>query len=320
MKKNQQQFPIFDDSEELFKLAFENANIGMCLVSLDGKLFRVNSQMSKIFGYSKQELEQMSVNDIANPSYANVSPTFINKAASGEIDHTTFEKEYIHKNGNIVYGQVSSSIVRDSNGKPAYFISHVIDITERKQLEEQMRQLAFYDPLTNLPNRRLLNERLDQALVICKRNDTYGALMFLDLDNLKMLNDKQGHEFGDALLIQVSRRLKKCIREIDTIARLGGDEFVVMLNDLSVQRFEATQKTMAVAEKIRSILSEPYLLSVIQDDGSEVNSVYQSSVSIGIVIFNHEYRNLADILRWADIAMYKAKEAGRNAIRLYEIH
>jgi len=306
------------DSDELFRLAFENANIGMCLVDLNGGLFKVNKQMSNIFGYSQQELESMNVNDIANHEYKNVSPTFITKAKNGEVEHTVFEKEYIHKNGHVVHGQVSSSLVRNVAGEPLYFISHVVDVTEQKHLEEQMRQLAFYDTLTNLPNRRLLNERLNQTLTASKRTGSYAALMFLDLDNLKILNDIQGHEFGDELLIEVSNRLRNSVREIDTIARLGGDEFVVMLSDLSVDRFEAEQNARAIAEKIRTVLSEPYLLTITQEDSTKISSLYQSSASIGIVMFNHEYKSLGDILRWADIAMYKAKEAGRNTIRIYD--
>ena len=125
--------------EERLRLAFEDANIGMCLVDLQGQLTKVNHQMCEIFGYSQEELERMTVNDIAHPEDLNISPTFIKRATSGEIEHTNFEKRYLHKDGHIVWGAVSSSLVRDAQGKPQYFISHVQDITQRKKAEEALR-------------------------------------------------------------------------------------------------------------------------------------------------------------------------------------
>ena len=193
------------------------------------------------------------------------------------------------------------------------------DITVRKQMEDQIRQLAFFDTLTGLPNRHLLGDRLSLLMVSSKRTGSHAALMFLDLDNFKPLNDTHGHPVGDLLLIEVAGRLKHCVREMDTVARFGGDEFVVMLSDLDSGRAESIAKAAAVAEKIRASLSAPYRLSVKRPDGHSLIVEHQCTVSIGVVLFvNHEAAP-DEILKWADTAMYQAKEAGRNLVRFYGI-
>lgn len=192
------------------------------------------------------------------------------------------------------------------------------DITERKQLEEQVRQMAFYDALTHLPNRRMLNDRLDQAIAASKRNACYGALMFLDLDNFKPLNDKHGHVAGDILLMEAANRLKSCIREMDTVARFGGDEFVVMLSEFETDKISATLQARNVAEKILATLSEPYLLAVLHDDQPSEMVEYHCTASIGFTVFVNHEGGRDEILKQADDAMYQAKAAGRNSIRFYE--
>jgi diguanylate cyclase (GGDEF)-like protein len=178
--------------------------------------------------------------------------------------------------------------------------------------------MAFFDTLTQLPNRRMLNDRLEQAMAASKRTSCYGALMFLDLDNFKPLNDKHGHVAGDLLLIEVAKRLKSCIREMDTVARFGGDEFVVMLSELEADKIAATGHARNIAEKILSTLSEPYLLTVLHDDQPTEMVKHHCTASIGITVFiNHEGSGEV-ILKQADNAMYQAKEAGRNSIRIYE--
>ena len=192
------------------------------------------------------------------------------------------------------------------------------DITERKQMEEQVRQLAFYDPLTLLPNRRLLTDRLSQAMAASKRSACYCALMILDLDNFKPLNDTYGHLLGDLLLIEVARRLTHCVREIDTVGRFGGDEFVVMLSELSTDQALSTAQAQAVAEKIRSSLSEPYLITVHHEGRSDTLLTHCCTASIGVVIFIDNETPQDDILKWADAAMYQAKKVGRNSVRFYD--
>jgi diguanylate cyclase (GGDEF)-like protein/PAS domain S-box-containing protein len=194
----------------------------------------------------------------------------------------------------------------------------VTDITVTKQMEEEVRQLAFYDPLTKLPNRRLLNDRLSQSFSAGKRSGFYSALMFLDLDNFKPLNDTHGHVAGDLLLIEVASRLKRCVREIDTVARIGGDEFVVLLSQLNVDKAESTSLAGIVAEKIRTTLAEPYLLTINHEAKEAATVEHRCSASIGVVVYMNHQGTQDDIVQWADTAMYEAKEAGRNSIRFYD--
>jgi len=193
----------------------------------------------------------------------------------------------------------------------------VQDVTERKQMEEQVRQLAFYDTLTNLPNRRLLLERLNQAVLASKRNNLYGALLFLDLDNFKSLNDTHGHSMGDLLLIEVASRITGCVRATDTTARIGGDEFVVILNDLGGGKTEAISQAGHIAEKIRASLARPYMLPV-QQEGKVDNVIeHHCKSSIGATLFIGQKVGIDDILKFADFAMYQAKQDGGNLVRFY---
>lgn len=206
----------------------------------------------------------------------------------------------------------------DDQGAFLGYIGSCIDITDRHQMEEQVQQLAYYDPLTKLPNRRLLSERLSQAMMASKRSGRYGALMFLDLDNFKPLNDTQGHAAGDLLLIEVAKRLKSCVREIDTVARIGGDEFVVMLSELEAHKTESNLQAHTIAEKIRITLAEPYQLTVKHDEETDTPVMHRCTASIGVVVFSNQEGSQEDILKWADAAMYQAKEGGRNQIRFHE--
>ncbi|MCX7192289.1 MAG: PAS domain S-box protein [Proteobacteria bacterium] len=191
------------------------------------------------------------------------------------------------------------------------------DISDRRAAEEQIRSLAFYDTLTLLPNRRLLNDRLGQTMAASRRNGHYGALMFLDLDNFKPLNDQHGHGVGDLLLIEVAHRISRCVREIDTVSRFGGDEFVVMLSRLDVDKAESTLQAGIIAEKIRVLLAEPYILTIRQEGQAESAVEHRCTSSIGVVLFNHK-AGMEDIFKWADIAMYQAKADGRNLIRFFD--
>lgn len=188
-------------------------------------------------------------------------------------------------------------------------ISTFIDITERKQHQHDVEQLAFYDPLTRLPNRRLLMDRLQHALSANPRNDRHGAVLFIDLDNFKTLNDTQGHAAGDLLLIEVARRLKACVREEDTVARLGGDEFVLLLDNLGDSHETAGAHAARVAHKILQELNRPYALNGYGHD---------SSPSIGVVLFYDRSSSADELLQHADSAMYQSKNAGRNTVRFYD--
>jgi diguanylate cyclase (GGDEF)-like protein len=187
-----------------------------------------------------------------------------------------------------------------------------------RESESRFRQLADYDTLTRLPNRRLLLDRLWQTMLSSKRSGHYGALMFIDLDNFKPLNDRCGHKVGDLLLIEVARRISGCVRETDTVARFGGDEFVVMLGDMGMDKAASTAQAGIIAEKIRARLAEPYLLKPPQQGKAESIAVeHRCTSSIGVVLFINQDASPEDVLGQADVAMYQAKADGRNLIRFF---
>lgn len=188
------------------------------------------------------------------------------------------------------------------------------EIAERKQMEEQVRQLAFYDALTKLPNRLLLQDRLSQAVAASTRDTCYGAVLFIDLDNFKPLNDAHGHEVGDSLLVEAADRLKACMRAVDTVARFGGDEFVVVLSKLDPDAQGSRAQAQLIAEKISALLAAPYMLTVQQAGMPDVAVEHHCTASIGVALFINHDSSLTDILKRADAAMYQAKKAGRNAI------
>lgn len=225
-------------------------------------------------------------------------------------------EEILLKDGTII--DRYSAPITAADGKYYGRVWYFRDITERKKADELIRNLAFNDALTNLPNRRLLLDRMKQAMVASKRSGRYGATMFLDLDNFKPLNDAHGHDMGDLLLIEVAHRITRCVREIDTVARFGGDEFVVMLSELDPDQEMSAQQAAIVAEKIRVALAAPYLLSHRQADNSEITVEHHCSASIGVVLFISNESNPEDVIKWADVAMYRAKEGGRNRVSIID--
>ncbi|WP_198064183.1 diguanylate cyclase domain-containing protein [Neptunomonas qingdaonensis] len=220
----------------------------------------------------------------------------LNKNWQGEIWNK-------RKNGEIYPEWISLTTVSNPDGSPAYYISVSSDITQRKKDAQQINFMAYYDPLTGLPNRILLQDRLKQALVQAHRNRQHGAVFILDIDHFKVINDSLGHLIGDDLLQEVAKRLSDCIREEDTISRLGGDEFVVLLADLGEDKKNAISHASSVAEKIIHTISEPFI--------TQENKL-QITVSIGIVMFPDDTDQIIDLMKLADNAMYKVKQSGRN--------
>jgi len=233
-------------------------------------------------------------------------------------DVPPIEHQIIRKDGNTRWVSDTTILLRNASGKLLSYDGVISDISERKTAEEQIRSLAFYDTLTQLPNRRLLNDRMEQTMAASKRSGLYGALMFLDLDNFKPLNDAHGHDVGDLLLIKVAYRITGCMREMDTVARFGGDEFVVMLSELDVDKTESTKQAGIVAEKIRATLDEPYVLKIQHEGKAETTVEYHCTSSIGVVLFINHEAGTEDIIKWADMAMYQAKEGGGNLIRFFD--
>ncbi len=284
---------------------------GIIVTDANDTILKVNQTFSELSGYSAEEVIGRKSN-LLNSGQQDA--TFYKEMWESVIATGAWEGEMWNrlKSGEVRLHWLTISAVKDKN-VVTHYVGVYSDITERKRMENQVRQLAFYDTLTNLPNRRLLNDRLGHAMAGNRRSGCFGAMIFLDLDNFKPLNDRHGHGVGDLLLIEVAQRLKNCVREVDTVGRFGGDEFVVMLPELSADRLESTNLARIVAEKIRVALSEPYRLTI--DPGNIV--VHHCTASIGISLFSGQEASQDDILKWADAAMYQAKDAGRNAIQFY---
>jgi diguanylate cyclase (GGDEF)-like protein/PAS domain S-box-containing protein len=222
------------------------------------------------------------------------------------------------KDGTNFWNEFEIVPVADDSGCYTHWVSVQRDVSERKKLEKQLFQLAFYDSLTGLPNRRLFNDRLTQAIALSKRGMRYGALMCLDLDYFKELNDTHGHNVGDLLLIELSRRLGGCVREVDTVARFGGDEFVVIAGELSLEKEEAEAKALVIAQKILGSLSEIYNLVTTDASGNPVTIEHHGSCTIGVAMFRSGEASQDSILKWADAAMYKAKKVVRGSVLLHQ--
>lgn len=281
------------------------------LVHREGIVLYVNPAAVRMFGApDAQALLGKRTQDLIHPDHRESQFRRMHSIIAKETIAPSVESRFVRLDGTPIDVEVQgTSIVYD--GTQAIHVS-IRDITERKQMQDHVRQLAFYDPLTGLPNRRLLDDRLSQALVASKRRTSVGALMFMDLDKLKPINDTHGHEVGDALLIEVARRLGQCVRESDTVARLGGDEFVVMLTDLSLEVAGASAQAATVANQMCAALAQPYVLKT--PGGGAGLTVVNSAVSIGLVLFGDSDTHPEALLQRADEAMYQAKKAGGNSV------
>jgi len=307
------------EKDRLLRLFYELPFVGLAVTSPTSKRWlQVNDRMCEILGYGREELLELAWTQTTHPDDLPTNMTLFKRMAAGEFDAFHFNKRFVRKDGGIVDASMEVRCVRGPDGNLETVVIMVEDITERKRMEEQVRQMAFHDALTGLPNRRLLNDRLSQAMAASKRSGCYGAMMFLDLDNFKLLNDMQGHEVGDLLLIEASGRLQTCVREVDTVARFGGDEFVVMLRELNADKSESAAHVAIIAEKIRAALGRPYALQVRHEGAAGATVEHQCTASIGVALFGKHDASPDDILKWADTAMYQAKEAGRNLIRFYD--
>jgi len=279
-------------------------------------VMQVNQAFVQVTGYLPEEVigkvpEMLRSKRHSNEFYTDIKNALTrNNYWQGEI-HTN------RKNGEDFPCWLTVSAVLDSVGKLTNYVSTFSDMTRYKQAEEKIHNLAFYDPLTGLPNRRLLIDRISLVNASSARSNNHGALMFLDLDNFKVLNDTQGHYIGDHLLMEVGLRLQACVREKDTVARLGGDEFVVMLDDLDADNDQAVIQAQAVAEKLLNSLAEPYRLVTTTAVGQSALE-HRCTTSIGITLFRFHQDSVEEMLKRADAAMYQAKGAGRNTIRFFD--
>ena len=273
----------------------------------DGSILQVNSAFTNITGYSEEEVIGKNPNILASGKhsaefYQQMYKTLNSKGKwQGEIWNR-------RKNGEIYPEWLVITAVRSESEELTQYVGIFSDISDKKQAEKIIRNLAYYDPLTNLANRRLLLDRLEQEVSVSKRRQTFGALIFLDIDKFKILNDSLGHAVGDELLIQVARRIKEHIREEDTACRFGGDEFVILIANGAVSLKQAANQARNVAEKIRVAINKPYHL---------IDSEQSFSPSIGISVFPEMADDANVIIQQADTAMYLSKEQGRNAINFF---
>ena len=287
--------------------AFESHE-AMVITDPNSVILRVNKTFIDSTGYSADEAVGRKMSLLKS----GLHDSSFYAAMWDSIIHTgTWQGEIWdrRKNGEIYPKWLTITAVTNPSGVVTHFVGTHIDITERKAAEEEIKQLAFYDPLTQLPNRRLLLNLLQQAKATSTRSGMYGAIMFIDLDNFKTLNDTLGHDKGDLLLQQVATRLTGCVRECDTVARLGGDEFVIMLENLSKSAKEAALQVKTVGKKILAQLNQPYQL-----EGHK----HHSTPSIGITLFSDHGRSIDELLKQADIAMYQSKAAGRNTLHFFD--
>jgi len=289
-------------------IAFESQE-GMFVTNAHWDILRVNQAFTQITGFTAQEALGRQPKDLLGS--ARQDDEFYEALTHSIAQSGTWQGEVWdrHKNGNLYPAWLIITAVKGPDGQVSNYVASVTDITERKATEEEIRNLAFYDPLTGLPNRRLLMNRLEQALVSAARHGQLGALLFVDLDDFKTLNDTLGHDKGDQLLQQVGTRLQSCMREVDTVARLGGDEFVVLLEDLSDDSLHAASYAETVAEKILAALNEDYQIAGLR---------HHSSPSIGITLLGEKPEGIEEPLKRADMAMYQAKAAGRNTVRFFD--
>ena len=285
------------ESWERFESAFEYAAIGMGLVAPDGRWMRGNRALCETLGYPEEELLAMSLQDITHPDDLEADLEQVRRLVSGELRAYRLEKRYFRRDGQTVWALLSVSAVHDEAGRVLYLISQVQDVTERKRLEERLSHLAYHDSLTGLPNRALLEERLRHAFDRSARTGTPVAVLYLDLDGFKEVNDSLGHEAGDRLLAEFARRIETHSRPADTVACLGGDEFCILLEDV-----RGPGEAARIADRLEGLLAEPFELP---------GRIVRVGVSIGVAEKgpDDEDRTAERLLCEADAEMYGAKRS-----------
>ncbi len=305
------------ESQALYRLLTEDAQDVLWRTDARFVVTYISPADERLRGFRADEVVGRHAFDMFNEEGVAVLKAMIARRVQEEASGTpvgflNFEVQHRCKDGRLIWGEMLSKPDRNAQGEIIGYHGITREITERKRLEEQVHQLAFYDPLTHLANRRLMLNHLEQAMSASKRSQRHGALLFLDLDNFKPLNDTHGHGVGDLLLIEVAERLKACVREADTVARFGGDEFVVLQSELSTQPGEAAEQAVAIAEKARTRLAEPY---VLQSAPSAPSIRHECTASIGVAVFRGRDESQNTVIDRADAAMYRAKEEGRNRIQ-----
>lgn len=307
---------ILEDITELKKTELNNriaatifeAQEGMMVAGVDGLILNVNLAFTKITGYLPEELIGKNPRILSSGRH-DKSFYAVMWESLKRLGYWEGEIWNKRKNGEVYPEHLCITAVKNNEGLIKNYVATLTDITMSREAANEIQHLAFYDTLTHLPNRRLLLDRLKLALASSARTGKYGAILFLDLDNFKILNDTLGHDTGDILLQAVADRLESCVREGDTVARQGGDEFIIMLENLSDQMLDAAAQTEAVGKKILNELNRPYQLDLHE---------YRNTPSIGATIFSGHNNSIDELFKQSDIAMYQAKKAGRNTLRFFD--
>lgn len=297
---------------QFFRMITDNIDDLVAVLDLNGRRLYNSAAYGRLFGDPNNLLHTDSFAEVHPDDREYVRQVFMDTVNTGAGQRIEFR--FSLPDHSVHFMESRGGVIRNSKGELLYIVVVSHDITERRKAEETIRNLAYYDPLTQLPNRRMLQDRLAQAMAVGKRSGKYGALMMLDLDNFKPLNDQHGHGVGDLLLVEAAQRISHCVRQVDTVARLGGDEFVVVLSGLDASHDHSIQLAGAVAEKVRARLAEPYRIRAGRDDDPDAMIEHCCTSSIGLVTFFGHETSQENLLGWADQAMYRAKENGRNQI------
>lgn len=308
------------ESEAKSRAITQSANEAVVTGDSAGNIVGWNPGAQFIFGYLESEVVGQPIIKLIPEQYRDAHLAGMGLAVAGpenRVVRRSMELLGLRRDGSEFPIEISLS-EWESDGV-RFFTAIVRDISERKSLEEHVNRMAFYDDLTQMANRRLLKDRLKQAIASSQRNGRHGAAIFLDLDNFKSLNDARGHEVGDLLLIEVANRLTSCVRAVDTVARFGGDEFVVLISELSTDKPESVAQATIIAKKILAAISSPFLLQVLTVEGDRAPVSHHCSASLGVAFFGAKGTTPDEILRRADAAMYVAKKAGRNTIQIEAI-
>lgn len=304
--------------EYTFRTLFETAPVGIVYQNVATEITSVNPAAERILGLTLSQMQGRTSMDPRwkaihedGKAYPGDTHPVVVALKTGKTVHDIMGVEAPGR-GRVWISVTGTPLFEGDQVVQAYAVFE--DITETYLLQQQVRQMAFYDALTQLPNRRLLTDRIDHALSALRRSGNLGALMYLDLDNFKPLNDAHGHDAGDLLLVEVARRLRACVREEDTVARMGGDEFVVMLVDLHTDPALAGPHACSIGDKICASLAAPYELACQQADGSHLMVQHHCTASVGVTLFSAADTDHDHIMLRADAAMYRAKDQGRNRV------